>query len=251
MVIQGRGQFKGNRPAKQPDRPSPTPHIGKIASLKRMKSRDDALDLLHDIARIVAPIMSQYGFKVGTLCEMFPKNASLLGLNVNKGSKVCLRLRPAHNKEMFYPMEELIGTMLHELAHNRCGPHNDKFYKLLDELKEKYYEIQRVGSYKATGYLTESNRLGRRSVTTGRVRDMRLKKLQPKYKGKTARLGSNTPGNPTHAKSMRELLREATERRIHDSKVCSSDKPDAEESVPGDDELTVQVIDDHEVIIID
>lgn len=45
-----------------------------------------------------------------------------LGININRGQKICIRLRPANDPNSFLPLEEeLIGTMLHELTHNHRG----------------------------------------------------------------------------------------------------------------------------------
>ncbi|QPG73140.1 hypothetical protein FOA43_000446 [Brettanomyces nanus] len=250
MVVKGKGRFPGRKPPKRPNKPSPTPLIGRIASLTRMPARDQALDLLHDLARMAAPIMSCFGFKVGVLCEMFPKNGQLLGLNVNSGSKICIRLRPPHNKNWFLPMNELVGTMLHELAHNQCGPHNDKFYEILDKLKNKYYEIQAKGSYQATGYLMENNRLGRASLlgSSSTVREARLKKLgKPKYVSKVTKLGTlRTTKNSS--KPIRQLILEATERRVKDNKTCPSqmNQDDINQVVPRDEELNVVELDEED-----
>jgi hypothetical protein len=60
----------------------------------------------------------------------------LLGLNVNRGAEVKLRLRPDGRDHEFIPYEEVLDTMLHELAHNARGPHDAQFYKLWDELRK-------------------------------------------------------------------------------------------------------------------
>ena len=63
--------------------------------------------------------MRKYQWTVGRLREMFPPNPALLGLNVNAGEEIRIRLRPAHNEHAFLPFDDLLGTMLHELVHNR------------------------------------------------------------------------------------------------------------------------------------
>lgn len=35
----------------------------------------------------------------------------------------------------FMEVECLIDTMLHELVHNEIGPHSDKFYDMLEEVR--------------------------------------------------------------------------------------------------------------------
>jgi DNA-dependent metalloprotease WSS1 len=36
------------------------------------------------------------------------------------------------------PYEDVAGTLAHELSHCEFGPHNDKFYKLMDEILEEH-----------------------------------------------------------------------------------------------------------------
>ncbi|GJP40514.1 hypothetical protein CLOM_g189, partial [Closterium sp. NIES-68] len=57
-----------------------------------------------------------------------------LGLNINRGREIRIRLRPAGKPDSFFPYEHVLGTMLHELTHIERGPHDAKFYKLLDDL---------------------------------------------------------------------------------------------------------------------
>ena len=47
------------------------------------------------------------------LCEFKPKNGRLLGVNWNRGAKICLRLRDAHNSSHLLPYESVLATMLH------------------------------------------------------------------------------------------------------------------------------------------
>lgn len=59
-----------------------------------------------------------------------------MGLNIDGGAEIKIRLRRPEKQWDFFPDEEIIDTMLHELCHNKHGPHNADFYKLLDELKQ-------------------------------------------------------------------------------------------------------------------
>jgi hypothetical protein len=49
---------------------------------------------------------------------------------------VKLRLRPDGRDHDFMPYEQVLDTMLHELAHISRGPHDAQFYKLWDELRK-------------------------------------------------------------------------------------------------------------------
>jgi predicted metal-dependent hydrolase len=51
-----------------------------------------------------------------------------------KSKEIRLRLRRVGDENAFYEYEDLLLVMLHELTHNTIGPHNQTFYKTLDEL---------------------------------------------------------------------------------------------------------------------
>lgn len=81
----------------------------------RHRSREaEALLVLRKVASLVKPIMRQRNWKVGTLSEFYPQQRNLLGLNVNAGQKICLRLRYASDERQFLPLEQVVDTMLHE-----------------------------------------------------------------------------------------------------------------------------------------
>jgi hypothetical protein len=60
--------------------------------LKR-KDNNKATILLISLANHVGVIMKKRGWKVGKLCEMLPGNPNLLGLNINRGREIRIRLR--------------------------------------------------------------------------------------------------------------------------------------------------------------
>lgn len=70
-----------------------------------------------------------------------PNNPALLGLNVGGGLHVKLRLRRPNRDLDFYPFDQVLDTMLHELCHNAHGPHNASFYKLWDELRKVHFVL--------------------------------------------------------------------------------------------------------------
>lgn len=200
------------------NRKSPTSSITNIASLKRYNDRDYALDLLHQMAKAAAPLIHEYGFKVGTLCEMYPKNPSLLGLNVNRGQKILIRLRTPFNDRSFYPMGDLMGTFLHELTHNVHGPHDAKFYLLLDELKRKFES----GNFAVSDYVCEESKLGSGFSAPWKspqsIRDKRIQALgKGIYKAERQRLGGSSL---VPMGALREAALRAAERRLKDSKWC-------------------------------
>jgi hypothetical protein len=56
------------------------------------------------------------GWRIGRPCAD-GNSAETQGLNVNRGQEIRIRLRPADREGDFLPMEDLVGTMLHELTH--------------------------------------------------------------------------------------------------------------------------------------
>lgn len=70
-----------------------------------------------------------------------PANPALQGLNVGGGAEIKLRLRRPNSDWVFYPYEQILDTMLHELCHNEHGPHNADFYRLLDEIRRVIFLI--------------------------------------------------------------------------------------------------------------
>lgn len=223
MVLKGRGKFPKKKP---PERKPPTSRIIKIASLTNKDSSDKALELLHEIASLVSPIMDFYNLNVNLLCEMYPKDNHLLGLNVNRGSKICLRLRSPNNDKWFLDTNEIVGTMLHELVHNTQGPHNNVFYKLLDEYKDKYLELQIKKSLNLTSYPNNFN---------NKLKSQN--KIQKLYTTKVSKLGSNNINSTTLP--IRGLMLKAAERRRNDQLCCAENDDDKLKNVPNDDSLSI------------
>lgn len=79
---------------------------------------DAALLMLRKAASIVKPIMQKHNWRVKVLAEFLPQEQNLLGLNINKGYKICIRLRYHNNHDLFLPFEDVVDTLLHELCHN-------------------------------------------------------------------------------------------------------------------------------------
>jgi hypothetical protein len=120
---------------------------------------DAALTLLRKMASTVKPIMRKRGWRVQILAEFLPPEGNLLGLNINRGYKICVRLRYHNNPDLFLPLEQIIDTMLHELSHNKWGEHDHKFHALWDELRDEHETLVRKG-YTGEGFMSEGKRLG-------------------------------------------------------------------------------------------
>ncbi|KAK9212827.1 hypothetical protein WN943_002209 [Citrus x changshan-huyou] len=103
----------------------------------------EAKRILDRIAKQVQPIMRKHKWKVKLLSEMHSKNA--LGLNLGAGVHIKLLLRKLNRDREFLPFHEVLCTMLHELCHNDIAPHDAKFYKLWEELREECDELRSKG----------------------------------------------------------------------------------------------------------
>lgn len=239
---------------------SSSEYISSITALKRRESSDEALHLLQKIASMVTPIMRNHGLRVVTLCEFYPKDARLLGLNVNHGQKICIRLRPASNDKIFFPLTELLGTMLHELSHNIHGPHDDKFYSYMGKLRRELEDLMAQG-FTGSGFFSSGNKLGSSAFgpngrtlsglptgLNGLVDPVKLaeakkralaaeKKAKPKQPGK--RLGTLTNDSQSLSKniSIRELALRAAEQRIEDAKWCGKNPNATPEELGMDDDV--------------
>jgi len=101
----------------------------------------------------IIDIMTKRSWQVGTLCEMDPidddeqkrrraedPNVDVLGWNQNFGQRIALRIRTDDLKG-FRTYNSVINTLLHELAHNVFGPHDQNFWNLYAELKKQYMDF--------------------------------------------------------------------------------------------------------------
>ena len=193
----------------------------------------DALLRLRKIASLVKPIMRKRGWHVGTLAEFLPSNQQLLGLNINHGQKICVRLRYTHDPSTFLPVEQCVDTMLHELSHIVHGPHDAKFHALWDELRSEHETLLFRG-YTGEGFLTPGHRLGgggnmpptheiRRLARQNAENDRLSRNASNQRRG--VRLGGSRilPGQDP-----RKVIADAVERRNAIDKGCASGSAEAD-----------------------
>ncbi|KAM0282593.1 hypothetical protein ACHAQH_002961 [Verticillium albo-atrum] len=119
----------------------------------------EALTTLKKVASLVKPIMRARGWRVRELAEFFPDQHNLLGLNVNRGQRILLRLRHPGDRAQFVLIEQVIDTMLHELSHIVHGPHDGKFHALWNQLRDEHMGLVMKG-YTGEGFLSDGHRLG-------------------------------------------------------------------------------------------
>ena len=114
---------------------------------------------LDRLTELGAEICKQHDWKVIQIIELgLNYDINVLGLNINKGSQIKIRLKNTNNE--YYPWYELVGTLCHELAHNSIANHSQSFYKLMDQIHDdieklpRYEEIfaEMTGSYYSKGY---------------------------------------------------------------------------------------------------
>lgn len=193
--------------------------------LNNYPRQDDALRTLKQIASLVKPIMRARGWKVSQLSEFYPDQHNLLGLNVNHGQKILLRLRYPGDKTQFLPIEQVTDTMLHELCHIVHGPHDGKFHALWDQLRDEHEGLLMKG-YTGEGFLSKGRKLG----GGGRVPMQEARRLARaaaeqrsqqaiRERGSGQRLG----GAPIQrGQDIRKVITDAVERRNRADRGCGS-----------------------------
>ena len=105
----------------------------RIKMLRVDKSHEDsleALDKLQSVAYLVAPVMQKFGLTVDCLMEMDlekAEEAGVLAWNEGQGLEVRIKLRDPTQPEGWRSMDDLVDSILHELAHNE---HRDRTFSL-------------------------------------------------------------------------------------------------------------------------
>ncbi|KAA8540187.1 hypothetical protein F0562_024250 [Nyssa sinensis] len=202
--------------------------VWEIKPLKKVRE-DEAREILENVAKQVQPIMRKHKWKVKILSEFCPANPSILGLNIGGGAEVKLRLRRPNNEWDFFPYNQILDTMLHELCHNEFGPHNTDFYNLLDEIRKECEELMTKGiTGTGQGFDLPGRRLGgfSRQPPLSSLRQKALAAAENRaqrgalFPSGTKRIGGDssimTALSPIQAAAM------AAERRLHDDLWCGS-----------------------------
>ncbi|KAJ2776901.1 hypothetical protein H4R18_005428 [Coemansia javaensis] len=219
--------------------------FGGIFALQRRPAADAALALLRRAAAQVRPIMQRRGWRVGALREFYPRAAGLLGLNVNGGAEIRLRLRAAADDARLLAFGDVLGTLLHELAHIERGPHDAAFYALLDTLTAEAEALMARG-YAGDGFLTPGRALGAaaaaaaasappasaaaRRALAARAAERRRARLGPGAGGRT--LGPAPTAADARRLSPAQMAARALERRLRDEAWCGQHRPaDARDDV--------------------
>ncbi|GAB7345874.1 hypothetical protein MBLNU457_4121t1 [Dothideomycetes sp. NU457] len=195
--------------------------------LTGLPDAEEALLRLRKIASLVKPIMRKRGWHVQILSEFLPQDQRLLGLNVNHGYKICIRLRYSHAPATFLNIDDCIDTMLHELSHIVFGPHDAKFNALWDELRDER-ETLVIKGYTGEGFLTKGHQLGGGRVLPPhelrRLARQNAEQRRDRNKGSGQRLGGR--GIPV-GQDPRNVIVGAIERRNTINRGCASNNANA------------------------
>ncbi|KAM7208097.1 DNA-dependent metalloprotease WSS1 [Naviculisporaceae sp. PSN 640] len=201
------------------------PLVMSYSHLSDLPRAKEALHTLKKIASLVKPIMRARGWRVGELAEFWPDQANLLGLNVNKGQKILVRLRHPGDKTQFMPTQQVIDTMLHELAHIVHGPHDDNFHALWNKLRDEHEDLVQKG-YTGEGFLSEGHRLGGSSSSrrlpmheARRLARQAAEKRKILSSGSGQRLGGSAP---RPGQDIRNVIVSAIERRNKALQGCGN-----------------------------
>lgn len=290
MPLPGRGSFPRSQPQTEFSEPSSAgfgsaprgqlvsgARIAQYRALKNLPRAEDALQLLRRVGAEVKGIMRKHDWHLPLLTEFsgFSKNGTdLLGMNRNSGQTIYLRLRyPSSDRKLtdtFLPFEDIIGTMLHELAHNKRGPHDEIFYKVLSELEEDWYEMRRNGGWmQGDGFDSHGRTLGNleglgpamqnvpvrqaaqkaAEMAERRRRAEELSRGGPRRLGGLATTGLGVAGAPAQ---LAQLASQAAERRRHGEQSCPSTLAEGDGAVKWHEEqdlslgVTVITIDEGE-----
>ncbi|PTB55399.1 hypothetical protein M431DRAFT_83533 [Trichoderma harzianum CBS 226.95] len=211
--------------------PEHDPLVLSYTHLAQFRRAGEALTILKKVASLVKPIMRSRGWKVGELVEFYPNQQNLLGLNVNRGMRICLRLRYPHDQNQFLPTESIVDTMLHELCHIVHGPHDAKFHALWDQLRDEWQGLLFKG-YTGEGFLSEGHRLGgRQALPTHEVQRLaraaaeKRKAHEQLSRGSGQRLGGGDISRPPRpGRNLRQAAAAAAEKRTKALEGCATDK---------------------------
>lgn len=224
------------------------PLVNNFEHLSEKRRAAEALEKLKKIASLVKPLMRQRNWRVGTLAEFYPAEHNLLGLNINQGQKICLRLRYPGDDTQFLPIENVVDTMLHELAHNVHGPHDQHFHALWDKLRDEHEALLRKG-YTGEGFLGKGQRLGGQRIPMSEAR-RQARAAAEKRRNFTAGSGQRLGGTGIgRGQDPRKVIADAIQKRLNIEKGCASNtdrgRQIAREEEVKNDKVTRTII-DHE-----
>lgn len=109
------------------------PFVGSSSTLG-WQHDDVARSYMEHVLHRARVLLPRRGWRIGLIKEFYPRGATLLGLNVNAGSEVCIRFRVPGKKNEFLPFHEVLCTALHEFTHCVHSRHDRAFWNLYYDL---------------------------------------------------------------------------------------------------------------------
>eukprot|EP01035_Chromulina_nebulosa_P020712 gene20712-26852_t len=211
-----------------------------VKELKKMPDSNKALDLLNRLIKSTEKLLIKYKWNVKILKEFYPNNQSLLGMNVNHGASILIRLRSPYDNKKFLEWHDILGTMCHELAHMSIGPHNADFYKLWDQLSDEvekdglsdFYHPNSGNSINNT-FVPNGVKLGGSRITNQNIREvaanaaLKRQKLLNNSSGSGQKLGGSLLGRSMNPNELKSMIKLAAERRFIDDKWCPTQRQEA------------------------
>lgn len=201
---------------------SSTERISEIKVLLDKPNCDEAKRIMEMVAKAVSPVLKQRNWRVGILTEFFPKDQGLLGLNVNRGHTIKIRLRHHHSEGSFLAYHDILGTMVHEMAHIKISKHDETFYKLMDQLYDEV-ELAETNPFSGSSTILGGKHSTRDAAFLAGASAQARQRNGTLSAGSGQKLGGRSlPSANLSVIARRELALAAVERRLRDS-WCHND----------------------------
>ncbi|OCH85878.1 WLM-domain-containing protein [Obba rivulosa] len=204
-----RGPVKVRSTARSGPDPDAQFRFHRIEPLAHLPVPESARTLLQRLADdpAVRAVMRAHKLAVGLLTELAPhEQPHLLGLNVNAGEAIKLRLR-TDRYDGFRTYKEVRRVLCHELTHNVWGDHDDNFKKMNSQLNREVLEFERAA---AAG----THSLSEMSDTYAPSSELEAEAAAHVLGGGTNILGGQAPGPGESREEMRRRVLEATMQRL-------------------------------------
>ncbi|KAH8833167.1 WLM domain-containing protein [Flagelloscypha sp. PMI_526] len=123
----------------------PSYRFRSLKPLEHLPSPSSAQAVLEKLASdpAILHIMQTHQFSVGLLTELAPhEHPDLLGLNVNRGEQIKLRIR-TDRYDGFRNYRDIRKVLCHELTHNVWGDHDQNFKALDSRLNREVAEYEK------------------------------------------------------------------------------------------------------------
>ncbi|KAB5594489.1 WLM domain containing protein [Ceratobasidium theobromae] len=154
----------------------------------------------------ILKIMHSHKFSVGLLTELAPhEHPNLLGLNINAGQSILLRIR-TDAYDGFRTYVEIRRVLCHELAHNVYQGHGDDFKTLNSQLNREVAEYE------------QSVRAGSRTLSGIDVHGDWASSTRGEAVVQTFVLGGEAPANESREERRRRILKAAISRLEQEEK---------------------------------